>query len=409
MLVRSSARWIQAGGISLLLGVLFGLLLAPLHLRANPDLQHFPDTGHTLDNAHGFLNYWREHAGEQTLGAPITALLEEDGRPVQYFQRGRLEQHVNLEGAPVLRGRVGAEYAEALWRTFAAPPPRTPLPGEQLFEATGHTLNEPFLSFWNSHGGMETFGYPISEPVWEYVGDEMLRVQYFERGRLEQYPLASATADEIRISSLGRELARLRGLIPATEEPDNAVPTEEPVVPTEKPVAAAPAPAPAPAPAAPAPVAPAPAPAPAAPAPAPAPAAPAPAPAPVVQSTGGWKHIVVNISHQWLYAYEGDILVFDAPITTGKDGFNTPAGNFAIYAKVPVQTMSGTLGGEYYNVPNVPHAMYIHGGVALHGTYWHNLFGSGVRVSHGCINLPLGSAAWLYNWAPVGTPVQVTY
>jgi lipoprotein-anchoring transpeptidase ErfK/SrfK len=408
MLIRASARWIQAGGISLLLGILVGLLIAPLHLRANPATQHFPDTNQTLDNAYGFLSYWHEHAGEQTLGAPITGVLEEHGLPVQYFERGRLEQHGDLEDASVLRGRVGVEYADALWRTFAAPPPHTPLPGEQVFEATGHTLNEPFLRFWNTHGGMETFGYPISEPVWEYVGDEMLRVQYFERGRLEQHPLVTGTTHDIRISSLGRELARIRGLIPTAEAQasDSVAPGEEPVVPAEEPVVPAPAPAPAPAaPAAPAPAPAAPAPAPAAPAPAPA----APAPAPIAQSTGGWKHIVVNISHQWMYAYEGDILVFDAPVTTGKDGFNTPAGNFAIYAKVPVQTMSGTLGGEYYNVPNVPHAMYIHGDVALHGTYWHNLFGSGIRISHGCINLPLGSAAWLYNWAPVGTPVQVTY
>jgi lipoprotein-anchoring transpeptidase ErfK/SrfK len=37
------------------------------------------------------------------------------------------------------------------------------------------------------------------------------------------------------------------------------------------------------------------------------------------------------------------------------------------------------------------------------------MFGSGVRMSHGCINLPLGSAAWLYAWAPIGTPVTVTW
>jgi lipoprotein-anchoring transpeptidase ErfK/SrfK len=53
--------------------------------------------------------------------------------------------------------------------------------------------------------------------------------------------------------------------------------------------------------------------------------------------------------------------------------------------------------------------MYINGGVALHGTYWHNLFGSGARPSHGCVNLPLRAAKWLYGWAPVGTPVRVTY
>jgi lipoprotein-anchoring transpeptidase ErfK/SrfK len=53
--------------------------------------------------------------------------------------------------------------------------------------------------------------------------------------------------------------------------------------------------------------------------------------------------------------------------------------------------------------------MYINGGVALHGTYWHNNFGTGTRMSHGCINLPLSSAAWLYDWAPLGTPVRVQY
>jgi lipoprotein-anchoring transpeptidase ErfK/SrfK len=65
------------------------------------------------------------------------------------------------------------------------------------------------------------------------------------------------------------------------------------------------------------------------------------------------------------------------------------------------------MAGETWVVPNVPNVMYINGSVALHGAYWHNLFGSGVRLSHGCINLPLESAAWLYKWAPVGTNVIV--
>lgn len=393
MVMRSSAREIQAGALSLLLGVLFGLFMIPVPLHANPALLNFPAANYTLDDTYGFLTYWNEHDGERTLGTPVTEVLEENGLPVQYFERGRLEYHLELEGTPVLRGRIGADYAEALWRVFAPPPPRLSRTDTQLFEATGHTLGEPFLGFWNNNGGLEIFGYPISEPVWEYVGDKMLRVQYFERGRLEQHHLASGTPDEVRISSLGHDLALVRGLITpgATPEPvaeeELAAPVEEFVAPVyeeeyvepvyaeeyvepiyaEESVATGYVP------------------------------------------TGGGKSIVVNISQQWLYAYEGDILVFDAPITTGRDGFNTPAGSFAIYAKVPVQTMSGTLGGEYYSVPNVPHAMYINGGVALHGTYWHNLFGSGIRISHGCINLPLGSAAWIYDWAPVGTPVQVTY
>jgi len=69
--------------------------------------------------------------------------------------------------------------------------------------------------------------------------------------------------------------------------------------------------------------------------------------------------------------------------------------------------MRVTLNGETWIVPDVPNVMYIKGGVALHGAYWHNKFGTGVRLSHGCVNLSLRDAAWLYDWAPVGTRVVV--
>jgi lipoprotein-anchoring transpeptidase ErfK/SrfK len=61
--------------------------------------------------------------------------------------------------------------------------------------------------------------------------------------------------------------------------------------------------------------------------------------------------------------------------------------------------------GEDYNVPDVPHAMYYSGNYAIHGAYWHNSFG--IPVSHGCINVAPDHAAWLFNWATVGTPVVV--
>ena len=109
--------------------------------------------------------------------------------------------------------------------------------------------------------------------------------------------------------------------------------------------------------------------------------------------------------------HSADMLIDDSapPVTTGRDGMQTPTGTFSIYAKLKLQTMDGVTDGKAWVVPNVPNVMYINGGVALHGTYWHKLFGSGVRISHGCVNLPLGAAAWLYDWAPVGTPVKVTY
>ena len=54
--------------------------------------------------------------------------------------------------------------------------------------------------------------------------------------------------------------------------------------------------------------------------------------------------------------------------------------------------------------PHLP----LHSGVALHGTYWHDLFGV-ARMSHGCVNLSLWAAEWVYGWAPLNTPVTVTY
>src|SRR5262249_10094729 len=152
----------------------------------------------------------------------------------------------------------------------------------------------------------------------EYAGNEMLLVQYFERGRLEYHPLAAGTPGEVTISPLGRDLALLRNL----ETAASAAPAAAPAPVATPPPAPQPTPLPAPA----------------------APKAAAPAPRPSLDG----KHISVDLGAQWLYAYEGETLVYDAPVSTGRDGFNTPAGDFSIYAKLPMQTMSGTIGGESY-------------------------------------------------------------
>ena len=46
-------------------------------------------------------------------------------------------------------------------------------------------------------------------------------------------------------------------------------------------------------------------------------------------------------------------------------------------------------------------------GDALHGTYWHNNFGH--VMSHGCVNLPMDVAEWLYAWTPMGARVEIHY
>jgi lipoprotein-anchoring transpeptidase ErfK/SrfK len=128
--------------------------------------------------------------------------------------------------------------------------------------------------------------------------------------------------------------------------------------------------------------------------------------APATGAAKAQKAIVVSISQQMLWAYKGDQVVLNSYVSTGRSGFDTPLGSFAVLSKLPSQTMEGVIGGEYYNVPDVPWVLYFtNSGHALHGTYWHNNFGT--PMSHGCINLPMDIAAWLYDWAPLGTPVLV--
>ncbi len=146
------------------------------------------------------------------------------------------------------------------------------------------------------------------------------------------------------------------------------------------------------------------------PAPGSVPAAAAPAaPAPSPSMSGSGKRIEVNLTSQWMYAYDGNQLFLSSGVSTGRPGWETVTGNFAIYVKYPVQTMTGTVSSTSWIVPNVPNVMYFYRGDALHGTYWHNSFGTGERLSHGCVNLPLNVAAMLYSWAPIGTPVWVHY
>ncbi len=68
--------------------------------------------------------------------------------------------------------------------------------------------------------------------------------------------------------------------------------------------------------------------------------------------------------------------------------------------------------GEDYDVPNVPHVQYFgndqlswHEGYSLHGAYWHHNWGH--VMSHGCVNLPLDFATWLWDWAPESMPVEI--
>ena len=132
----------------------------------------------------------------------------------------------------------------------------------------------------------------------------------------------------------------------------------------------------------------------------------APANAPVVASgngKGGARWIDVNLSTQSVYAYEGETVVNSFVVSTGTWMTPTVTGKYKIWIKFKSTSMSG----PGYYLPNVPYVMYFYKGYGLHGTYWHNNFGT--PMSHGCVNLRTSDAEWLYNWASVGTVVNVHY
>lgn len=315
----------------------------------------------------GFLTFWRENGGLLIFGYPLTEEIVERGKIVQYFERAKFEYNPLAFGAAdqVQVALLGRELT--VGRDFPAVAPGT---GEVFYAETGHSLSGTFRQFWLKRGGLPVFGYPISEPFEETstIDGQNRIVQYFERAKFEYFPeelggfyqnqvqaygLRLAALREVQLADLGRQVAQRQQLKLAD-------------------VAA-------------------------------------------FSTASDWsprnyvRRIEVNLSSQSLVAYEDTIPVFSAPVATGKDGFNTPIGNYAIYAKTPMETMTGSAGSETWYVPNIPWVQYVVGGVALHGTYWHDQWGSGFRLSHGCINLNIDDAQWLYEWADVGTTVNISY
>jgi lipoprotein-anchoring transpeptidase ErfK/SrfK len=111
----------------------------------------------------------------------------------------------------------------------------------------------------------------------------------------------------------------------------------------------------------------------------------------------------VNLSTQTASFYENGQLVNSWKISSGAAGHETQTGNFTIRAHVRIQDMVGA----DYVTKDVPWVTYFNGDQAFHGTYWHNNFGH--RMSHGCVNMPISAAKWVYDWAPDGVEVSVHY
>jgi len=124
---------------------------------------------------------------------------------VQYFERNRFEYHPEFAGTQneVLLGLLGVELTRN--ESFSTVQAFAQTDTKVYFAQTGHSLTEPFLSYWQKNGGLAIFGYPISEVVQENTVDHKpILVQYFERNRLEYHPENEAPYT-VLLGLLGRE------------------------------------------------------------------------------------------------------------------------------------------------------------------------------------------------------------
>jgi Zn-dependent protease len=170
-----------------------------------PDADHayFAQTGYFVGQP--FLAYWKAHGGLALFGYPISDVLREttssgETYTAQYFERARFELHTATSDRVIL-GRVGALL-------HSPEPGVAPLADAHFFPQTGHNLGGALRTFWEQHGGLAQFDYPISEarPETSPADGRDYTVQYFERARLELHPEHAGTPFEVAVGQLGRQL-----------------------------------------------------------------------------------------------------------------------------------------------------------------------------------------------------------
>lgn len=132
----------------------------------------------------------------------------------------------------------------------------------------------------------------------------------------------------------------------------------------------------------------------------------------VYQAAEGEKWVDINLSDASVTAYIGG-KVAGGPfyMVPGAPDTPTVTGTFHVYLKYDVQTMRGeNADGSKYETEGVPWVTYFTGSYAMHGAPWRSSFGwSGYGGSHGCVNMPVDAAKFIYDWTDMGDTVVVHY
>lgn len=111
----------------------------------------------------------------------------------------------------------------------------------------------------------------------------------------------------------------------------------------------------------------------------------------------------VDLGEQVVYAYEDSNVVRKFIASTGTRFSPTIIGQFRAYEFHDSTYMQG----EGFYFPRVRYVIYFYKGYSFHAADWHDNFGE--PMSHGCVNLREEDAAWLFQWAKIGTLINIHY
>ena len=129
--------------------------------------------------------------------------------------------------------------------------------------------------------------------------------------------------------------------------------------------------------------------------------------------------VLVSVSKRHLWACDDATTEYGSAVVTGMENLPadlTPTGTYKIYAKQTSLYLNGSDStGSWHDFVNywMPFLSNQYGIYGFHDATWRkdSAFGNispySSNASHGCVELPLATAKWLYNWAPVGTTVTV--
>ncbi len=186
--------------LTLVCGSFSTVQAAPGPDPSNKQFRYSDATGHSISGP--LLRYYTATGGEERHGKPLAEPIRSKDHYQQYFERSLLEFYPDYvgTGAEVRMASLGQLVADDAKLSFGQIIPFVGNADKWYFPQTGHSLSEPFLSYWRNIGDIGSLGLPISED-WDETGSDggKVTVQYFENGRLE----CPATTENVSISNLG--------------------------------------------------------------------------------------------------------------------------------------------------------------------------------------------------------------